>query len=60
MHTGNRFAALDLGSNSFRLEIARLELDVVNARPDGADVLGARVRVAPAPARTDAGRRALR
>lgn len=26
MHTGNRFAALDLGSNSFRLEIARLEL----------------------------------
>ena len=24
--TGNRFAALDLGSNSFRLEIARLEL----------------------------------
>ena len=26
MHNGNRLAALDLGSNSFRLEIARLEL----------------------------------
>ncbi len=26
MHTGNRLATVDLGSNSFRLEIARLEL----------------------------------
>lgn len=26
MHTGNRLAAVDLGSNSFRLEIARLEM----------------------------------
>lgn len=26
MHTGNRLAAVDLGSNSFRLEIARVEL----------------------------------
>ena len=25
MHTGNRLAAVDLGSNSFRLEIGRVE-----------------------------------
>ncbi len=40
-------------------EIARLTLDYVNARPEGADVLGARITIAPAGARTDAGRRAL-
>ncbi len=40
-------------------EIARLVLDYVNARPEGADVLGARITVAPAGARTDVGRRAL-
>ncbi len=40
-------------------EISRLVLDYVNARTDGADVMGAQVDLAPAPARTDAGRRAL-
>lgn len=40
-------------------EIARLVLDYVNARSEGADVLGARITVAPAATRTDAGRRAL-
>ena len=40
-------------------EISHLVLDYVNARPDGVDVMGAQVDVAPAVARTDAGRRAL-
>lgn len=40
-------------------EISHLVLDYVNARPDGVDVMGAQVDVAPAEARTDAGRRAL-
>ncbi|GAB49442.1 bifunctional acetate--CoA ligase family protein/GNAT family N-acetyltransferase [Mobilicoccus pelagius] len=40
-------------------EVAHLELHPVNAHPGGADVLGAEVVLAPANARTDAGRRAL-
>ena len=40
-------------------EISHLVLDYVNARPEGVDVMGAQVDVAPAVARTDAGRRAL-
>jgi acyl-CoA synthetase (NDP forming)/RimJ/RimL family protein N-acetyltransferase len=40
-------------------EIAALELNPVNAQPHGVDVLGAEVTVAPAPRRTDPGRRAL-
>lgn len=40
-------------------EIASLELNPVNARPGGVDVLGAEIHVAPAPRRTDLGRRAL-
>ncbi|MDO5699446.1 MAG: GNAT family N-acetyltransferase [Dermatophilus congolensis] len=40
-------------------DIARLELNPVNTRPGGVDVLGARITVAEAGARTDAGRRAL-
>ncbi|GAB97813.1 acyl-CoA synthetase (NDP forming)/RimJ/RimL family protein N-acetyltransferase [Kineosphaera limosa] len=40
-------------------EISRLVLEHVNARRDGVDVLRARVHVAPAATRTDAGRRAM-
>ena len=40
-------------------ELDTLELIPINAWPGGADVLGARVVVAPAPQRQDAGRRAL-
>ena len=40
-------------------EVSRLSLDYLNARHDGADVLGAHIRVAPAATRTDVGRRAL-
>ncbi|WP_203230418.1 acetate--CoA ligase family protein, partial [Segeticoccus rhizosphaerae] len=40
-------------------EVASLELNPVNAHEQGADVLGAEVALAPAPVRTDTGRRAL-
>lgn len=40
-------------------EVARLELKTVNARGDGVDVLGAQITLAPAPRRTDPGRRSL-
>lgn len=40
-------------------DIARLELNPVNTRAGGVDVLGAHITVAEAGARTDAGRRAL-
>ncbi len=40
-------------------EIAHLQLNPVQAHPDGVAVLGAQVRVAPEPGRTDTGRRAL-
>ncbi len=40
-------------------DISRLELNPVNTRPGGLDVLGARIAVAEAGVRTDAGRRAL-
>ena len=40
-------------------DIARLELNPVNTRPGGVDVLGARITVTEAGTRTDAGRRAL-
>jgi acyl-CoA synthetase (NDP forming)/RimJ/RimL family protein N-acetyltransferase len=40
-------------------EIASLVLNPVQAHPGGADVLGAEVRLAPAPQRRDASRRAL-
>ncbi|MDO5712677.1 MAG: acetate--CoA ligase family protein, partial [Micrococcales bacterium] len=40
-------------------EVYQLVLDYVNARPGGVDIMGAQVDVAPAAARSDAGRRAL-
>ena len=40
-------------------EIANLVLNPVLAHPEGADVLGAEVQLAPAPVRKDASRRAL-
>ncbi|MGA8046182.1 MAG: GNAT family N-acetyltransferase [Dermatophilaceae bacterium] len=40
-------------------EIAELVLNPVQAHPGGADVLGAEIRLAPAPQRRDASRRAL-
>ncbi|YAL84497.1 GNAT family N-acetyltransferase [Dermacoccaceae bacterium W4C1] len=40
-------------------EVVDLELNPVNCRPDGLDVLGAEVRVAPPGRRADTGRRAL-
>ncbi|KAB7742426.1 GNAT family N-acetyltransferase [Nostocoides sp. F2B08] len=40
-------------------EIAELVLNPVQAHPGGADVLGAEIRIAPAPQRRDASRRAL-
>lgn len=40
-------------------EIAQLQLNPVQAHPDGVAVLGAQVRVAPEAGRTDTGRRAL-
>jgi acyl-CoA synthetase (NDP forming)/RimJ/RimL family protein N-acetyltransferase len=40
-------------------EIASLVLNPVQAHPGGAEVLGAEIRIAPAPQRTDASRRAL-
>ncbi|MDO5626765.1 MAG: GNAT family N-acetyltransferase, partial [Mobilicoccus sp.] len=41
-------------------EVARLELNPVNAHAGGVDVLGAHITLAPADARTDVGKRALR
>ncbi|WP_226913363.1 bifunctional acetate--CoA ligase family protein/GNAT family N-acetyltransferase [Gephyromycinifex aptenodytis] len=41
-------------------EIAKLELDPLNAHPRGVDVLGVSIQLAPADARTDVGRRSLR
>lgn len=40
-------------------EVAELELNPVMAHPEGIAVLGATVRVAEDPGRTDAGRRSL-
>ncbi len=40
-------------------ELAKVELEPVNVHTQGVDVLGAVIQVAPAGARTDAGRRAL-
>ena len=40
-------------------EVASLTLNPVNAHPGGVEVLGADITVAPAPRRTDPGRRAL-
>ncbi|HET7475394.1 MAG TPA: GNAT family N-acetyltransferase [Dermatophilaceae bacterium] len=40
-------------------EVVALELNPVNAHPGGVEVLGAEIRLAPAPVRKDAGRRAM-
>ena len=40
-------------------EIASLSLNPVNAHPGGVEVLGADISIAPAPRRTDPGRRSL-